>query len=213
MKLHQVPVKPMTPANVRDLGRVVDDFDAAEVAIVAWPQAGWRPVPRGKEGGITQGAFKAAWRGELLIGLSDSFEVDDFHTEYVLGWSRDPAVADPDAVAPAREQILVSQINYHPDGGQVFASRHRRPFLLLLAPPSDDVKPEDCVALHSDGSVGFHIDPGVWHQAPFTLAQEDVFENKQGRVHAVVECLFPEEQGLYLSVQLPVAAVPPTQRA
>ena len=213
MKLHQVPVKPMTPANARGLGRVVDDFDAAEVAIVAWPQAGWRPVTRGKEGGITQGAFKAAWRGELLIGLSDSFEVDDFHTEYVLGWSRDPAVADPDAVAPAREQILVSLINYHPDGGQVFASRHRRPFLLLLAPPSDDLRPEDCVALHSDGSVGFHIDPGVWHQAPFTLAQEDVFENKQGRVHAVVECLFPEEQGLYLSVQLPLAAVPPTRRA
>ena len=213
MKLHQVPVKPMTPANARGLGRVVDDFDAEDVAIVAWPQAGWRPVIRGKEGGITQGAFETAWRGELLIGLSDSFEVDDFHSEYVLGWSRDPAVADQDAVAPAREQILVSLINYHPDSGQVFASRHRRPFLLLLAPPSDDVKPEDCVALHSDGSVGFHIDPGVWHQAPFTLAQEDVFENKQGRVHAVVECLFPEEQGLYLSVQLPVAAVPPTRRA
>jgi hypothetical protein len=203
----------MTPANARGLGWVVDAFVAAEVAIVAWPQAGWRPVTRGKEGGITQGAFKSAWRGELLIGLSDSFEVDDFHTEYVLGWSRDPAVADPDAVAPAREQILVSLINYHPDGGQVFASRHRRPFLLLLAPPGDGVKAEDCVALHSDGSVGFHIDPGVWHQAPFTLAQEDVFENKQGRVHAVVECLFPEEQGLYLSVQLPVAAVPPTRRA
>ncbi len=213
VKFHRVPVKPMTLANARGLGRVIDDFDAAEVAIVAWPQTGWRPVTRGKEGGITQGAFKAAWRGEVLIGVSDSFETDDFHTEYVLGWSQNPAVADPDAVAPARDRILVSLINYHPDGGQVFASRHRRPFLLLLAPPSDDVKPEDCVALHSDGSVGFHIDPGVWHQAPFTLAQDDVFENKQGRVHAVVECLFPEEQGLYLSVQLPVAAVPPTQRA
>ena len=139
MKLHQVPVKPMTPANARGLGRVIDDFDTAEVAIVAWPQAGWRPVTRGKEGGITQGAFKAAWRGEVLIGVSDSFETDDFHTEYVLGWSQDPAVADPDAVAPAREQILVSLINYHPDGGQVFASRHRRPFLLLLAPPSDEI--------------------------------------------------------------------------
>ena len=92
MKLHQVPVKPMTPANARGLGRVVDDFDAEDVAIVAWPQAGWRPVIRGKEGGITQGAFETAWRGELLIGLSDSFEVDDFHSEYVLGWSRDPAV-------------------------------------------------------------------------------------------------------------------------
>ena len=170
MKLYQVPVKPMTTANAFGLGKVVDDFDAAEVDIVAWPQPGWRSVTRGNEGGITQGAFKATWPGELLTGHSDNFEVDDFHTQYVLGWSRDPDLADPDAVAPACEQILVSLINCHPDGGQVFASRHRQPFLLLLAQPGDDVKPEDCVALHSDGSVGFHIDPGVWHQAPITLA-------------------------------------------
>jgi hypothetical protein len=202
MRIHQVPVKPMTPENARGLGRVIDDFEAAEVTIVPWPQQGWRAVSSGDEGGITRGAFKSAWRGELLMGVSDNFEVDNFHTEYILGWSRDPAEADPRAIAPAREQILVSLINYHPDGGQVFASRHRRPFLLLLAPPGDDVRAADCVALHSDGSVGFHIDPGVWHQAPFTLAEEDVFENKQGRVHGVVECIFPEEQGLYLSVPL-----------
>ena len=206
MKIHSVPVKPMTPENARGLGRVIDDFAAAEVAIVRWPQLGWRQVKRGDEGGITQGAFKVAWRGELLMGLSDSFEVDNFHTEYVLGWSRDPAEADPLAVEPQRQRILVSLMNYHPDGGQVFASRHRRPFLLLLAPPGDDLTPEDCVALRSDGSVGFHIDPGVWHQAPFTLADEDVFDNKQGRVHAVVECDFPEETGVFLSVPLRAVA-------
>ena len=80
--------------------------------------------------------------------------------------------------------------------------RRRRTSLLLLAPPGNDVRPADCIALHSDGSVVFHIDPGIWHQAPFTLAEEDVFENKQGRVHGVVECIIPEEQGLYLSVPL-----------
>ena len=198
----------MTPKNAIGLGRVIDDFDAADVTIVAWPQQGWRPVTRGNEGGITQGAFKVRWQGEVLTGLSDSFEVDNFHTEYVLGWSQDPAEADPQAVNPRRSQVLVSLVNYHPDGGQVFASRHRRPFLLLLAPPGDDLRPEDCVALHSDGSAGFHIDPGVWHQAPLTLAEEDVFDNKQGRVHAVVECYFPEEQGLYLSVPLPSQTAP-----
>ena len=207
MRIHPVPVKPMTPENAHGLGKVIDDFAAAEVAIARWPQPGWRTVKRGNEGGITQGTFRAAWRGDVLFGLSDSFEVDDFHTEYVLGWSRDPAEADPQAIEPPRDQILVGLINYHPDGGQVFASRHRRPFLLLLAPPGDDVAPEDCVALHSDGSVGFHIDPGVWHQAPFTLAGDDVFDNKQGRVHAVVECVFPEEQGLYLSVPLRDAGI------
>jgi ureidoglycolate lyase len=202
MQTHPVPVRPMTPDNAHGLGRVIDDFEATEVAVVRWPQAGWRAVKRGDEGGITRGAFKTAWRGELLMGLSDSFEVDNFHTEYVLGWSRDPAEADPRAIEPRRDRILVSLMNYHPDGGQVFASRRRRPFLLLLAPPGDDVTLEDCVALHSDGSVGFHIDPGVWHQAPFALAEEDVFDNKQGRVHAVAECDFPEEAGVYLSMPL-----------
>ncbi len=40
-------------------------------------------------------------------------------------------------------------------------------------------------------------------QAPFTTADMDVFNNKRGKVHACVECDFPNEQGPYLPVPLP----------
>ena len=66
----------MTQDNARGLGHCIDEFEVAEVALVPWLQSAWRAVTRGNEGGITQGAFKAFWRGDMLMGHSDSFEVD-----------------------------------------------------------------------------------------------------------------------------------------
>jgi len=194
---------PMTPENAKDLGHVIHNFDRAEVSIVHWPQKGWRQVTRGNEGGMVEGSFISSWQGDFLVGCSDNFAVDNFETTYILGWSVDPSHADRSKATGPRDRVFVELINYHPDGGQIFFSKNRRPFVLLLAPPGDDISPKDCVVLQSDGIVGFHIDPGVWHQAPFTLCGEDVFLNKQGRVHGVVECFFPEEQNTYLSVPLP----------
>ncbi len=198
MKVHKVLIKPMTPENAKGLGRVVKDFKTAEVDVVPWPARGWRPVARGDERGVSHGIFETRWRGEVLYGRADNFE-----TEYVVGWSRDPEAPRKDTVEGPRDRLFVGLVNYHPDGGQVFFSRNRKPFLLLLGKPGDDVKPEDFVALQSDGSVGFHIGSDVWHKAPFTLTEADVFDRKQGNVHACIECDFPNEQGLYLSVPLP----------
>ena len=202
MPYYEVPLLPMTRKNAKGLGRVIRDFNRAKVSIVRWPQKGWRPVERGNEGGVVDGSFTTSWQGDFLVGCSDNFEVDNFETHFVVGCSVDPAHANRTKATGPRDRVLVEMINYHPDGGQVFFSKNRRPFILLLAPPGDDVAPEDCVALRSDGDVGFHIDPGVWHQAPITLASEDVFFNKQGRVHGEVTCFFPAERGLYLYVPL-----------
>jgi ureidoglycolate lyase/seryl-tRNA synthetase len=96
-----------------------------------------------------------------------------------------------------REQINPTYAFHNPvrnNGGH--------PFVMLMAKPSDDVQPSDFVAFHSDGSLGFHVDAGVWHQAALTAADADVFDNKQGAVHACVLCDFPDEFGVYLSVPL-----------
>ena len=88
----------MTPENARGLGRVVTDFDATEVAIVPWPRQGWRPVTRGDEGGVTEGAFTSSWQGDFLVGCSDNFAVDDFETHYV----RDGVIIIPkNGIVPA----------------------------------------------------------------------------------------------------------------
>ncbi len=197
LDIHEVPVRPLTAETARGLGRIVIDYAGAEVEIVRWPASGWRGVTEGRGGGVTEGPFDMGWRGEVLYGRNNGVD-----RSYILGWSADPETARDDREPEARERVLVREVNYHPDGGQVFASRNRQPFMLLLAPPGDDIGPEDFVALYCDGSLGFHIDPGVWHQAPLTLAAEDSFDNKQGRVHACVMCDFPDEMGLYLAVPL-----------
>lgn len=198
LKAFDVPVLPLTPDNAAGLGHIVSDFKEAEVEIVRWPASGWRSVTEGRGGGVTEGSFDMSWHGDILTGNNKGVE-----RSYILGWSRDPEVASPTAKNPERTRVLTREANYHPDGGQVFFSRNRTPFVLLLAKPGDDVRPDDFVALHCNGSLGFHIDPGTWHQAPFTLGTADSFDNKQGRVHACVVCDFVEEFGGYLSVPWP----------
>jgi ureidoglycolate lyase len=92
--------------------------------------------------------------------------------------------------------------NYHPDGGQIFSPRDGAAFVALLAKAGDDVRPEDFVAFHCDGSFGIHIDPGVWHQPVFPLDPLAVFDDRQGRVHACVSVNFVGEFGCYLEVPL-----------
>jgi len=90
----------------------------------------------------------------------------------------------------------------HPDGGQIFAPQGGAPFVALLAPPGDDVKPENFVAFYCNGSFGIHIDPSVWHQPVFPLQERAVFDNKQGRLHACIAVDFVSEFGCYLEVPL-----------
>jgi hypothetical protein len=196
-EVHEVPLLAMTPDNVAGYGRIVTDFDATEVGIAQWPTMGSRPITHGRGGGVAEGPFEMEWRGDVLRGRNQGVG-----GEHILGWSRHPDEASEDKPSGPRERILVREANYHPDGGQVFVSRGGHPFVMLMAKPGDDVQPSDFVAFHSDGSLGFHVDAGVWHQAALTAADADVFDNKQGAVHACVLCDFPDEFGVYLSVPL-----------
>ena len=121
---------------------------------------------------------------------------------YVTGWLTDPATASVKSLDADPSRVLVREANYHPDGGQIFSPRDRKPFVALLALPGDDVSPADFVAFYCDGSFGIHIDPNVWHQPLFPLGERIVFDDKQGRVHACVACDFVKEAGVYLSVPL-----------
>ena len=48
-------------------------------------------------------------------------------------------------------------MNYHPDGGQVFFPTAKNAYVMILALPDDDCKPEDYVAFYFDGSCGLQI--------------------------------------------------------
>ncbi len=198
-RVHEVRRAVATPARLAGYGRLVRDFDAAEVTIVPWPVAGPRLlVPgTGAEGGIVEGAFEMARTGERLWAMNHAVG-----RRYLTGWFADPADARDDRAPTDTSRVFTFEANYHPDGGQVFFPRARRPFVALLARPGDDVTPDDFVAFAFDGSCGVHIDPGVWHQPLFPVGERLTFDDKQGRVHACVSVSFVAEFGVYLSVPL-----------
>jgi len=116
----------------------------------------------------------------------------------------------------SQDHVLVREVNYHPDSGQVFfPPPGGRPYVLMLARADvgDDVRPEHFRAFYFDGSAGFHIAPGVWHFVPFIRPSssssekaEMVFNNKQGSVYACVPADTVKEFGVYLKVPLKLDA-------
>ena len=56
-----------------------------------------------------------------------------------------------------REFVLTRELNYHPDGGQVFFPTSCDPFVMILAPPGDDIQLSDFRAFYCDGSCGLQI--------------------------------------------------------
>lgn len=203
LRVVDVPWVPASAEALRGLGRLVPRFDPADVAVVPWPTAGWRPlVPgTGVEGGVVADVFEYSRQGGLQFAENKAVG-----RRYLIGWYGDPAVVGPHTEPVDRTRLLTHEANYHPDGGQIFWPRAGAPFVALLAPPGDDVRPEDFRAFAFDGTCGVHIDPGVWHQPVFPVAGRAVFDDAQGRVHACVSVDFVGEWGAYLRVPLAPSA-------
>lgn len=200
LRVVEAPLVVATDETLAGCGRLVDRFDPAAVTIVPWPTSGWRTlVPgTGNEGGTVQDVFAFERRGAVQYAENRAVG-----RRYLIGWYGDPATARDDAVPASIDRLLTHEANYHPDGGQIFFPRGGAPFVALLAPPGDDVRPESFVAYWFDGSRGVHIDPGVWHQPVFPVGGEAEFDDAQGRVHACVSVDFVGEFGAYVAVPLP----------
>jgi ureidoglycolate lyase len=196
---HEPRLVRATAESFADYGTIVTDPDNHKVEIVRWPALGWRPIDpnTGDEGGTTEGIFSFWWKGEVLYGRNEA--VGD---AYLLGWSRDPAKASETVTSPDRSRVMIWHVNYHPDGGQMFYPLDGMPFVVPLALPGDDVKPDDFVAFYCDGSFGVCIHPNIWHEGVFPLSESARFFDRQGKVHARVSCNFPREFGCLLSVPL-----------
>ena len=199
LELVEVPLIEATEQSVKGYGCLVDDPDNFEIEIVTWPAQGWRSVDAdtGNEGGYVEGIFHGEWKGDVLMG---SNEAVDGH--YVLGWSTDPQVASPERQTVVRDQVLLWHLNYHPDGGQMFYPMDKKPFVVPVGLPGDDLTPDKVIAFWCDGSKGLYIHPGIWHEGIFPVEDYQRFQDRQGRVHARVSCDIGAEFGVYLSVPL-----------
>ena len=196
---HDVPLILATPESVAGYGHLVDDPESWEIEIVQWPAPDWRPVDAGTgdEGGVVEGVFYSRWEGEVLRASNDAVNGD-----YILGWSTNPADARDDIEMEVPERVLLWHMNYHPDGGQLFYPKDNQPFVVPVAMPGDDIKPEDVVAFYCDGSQGLYIHPSIWHDGVFASTAGQAFSDRQGKVHARISCNFAQEFGVFLNVPL-----------
>lgn len=174
-----IPVMIATEENTQGFGNFVADYEAELVDIVQWPYFGERILTLGKGGGIVEGLFKIHWLNDLCFANNEAVA-----GSYITGKKID-------------NSILTHEANYHPDGSQVFFPKEKKPFVLFLSKnKSDAIKPDDFVAFVFDGSKGFKIDPGIWHQPPFACTDSIVFQDKQSAVHACVSVHFADEFGV-----------------
>ena len=202
---HDVPLVAATDASIEGYGHLVDDPETWEIEIVQWPAPGWRPVDAGTgdEGGVVEGVFHSRWEGEILRASNDAVDGD-----YVLGWSTNPAAARDDVKMETPARVLLWHMNYHPDGGQLFYPLDGQPFVVPVALPGDDIRPEDVIAFYCDGSRGLYIHPGIWHDGVFPSTAGQAFRDRQGRVHARISCNFAREFGVFLQVPLRITCEP-----
>lgn len=198
LKRVRMPVVDATPAALDGYGRLVDSPDDVRIEIVRWPAKGWRHVDpdTGDEAGTKEGTFTSEWKGDILYGRNEAVG-----GHYVLAYAEEPTAADErHSRDPAR--ILLWHANYHPDGGQLFFPLDKRPFVVPLAKPGDDVKPEDFVCFRFDGSKGLYIHPDIWHEGVFSIGGTQRFLDRQGAVHARVSVDFPREFSCLLEAVL-----------
>jgi len=194
----RMPVVAATYAALTGYGQLVDDPHGHRIEIVRWPAQGSRPVDEdsGDEGGTTQGVFVSEWRGDVLYGRNEAVA-----GHYILAYADEPSRADETHRRPPA-RMLLWHCNYHPDGGQLFFPLDRAPFLVPLALPGDDVKPDEFVCFRFDGTRGLYIHPNVWHEGVFALAGTQRFFDRQGAVHARVSIDFAREFGCLLEAPL-----------
>ena len=185
----QMPLVKATQDTLDGYGCLVDDPDKFEIEIVRWPAAGWRVIDEdtGDEGGVREGTFISYWKGDILYGKNTAV---DGH--YILGYANDPAHAD-ETHQRDPERLMLWHANYHPDGGQLFFPLDKKPFIIPLAKPGDDVRPEDFVSFWCDGTQGVYIHPNIWHEGVFSIAKQQCFLDRQGAVHARVSVDFARE--------------------
>lgn len=233
VRVVEVPIVRATFETVQatGIGRIEPSFEAAMCDITPWPTAGWRKLQAGTgiEGGTVQDVFRMSRRG--CVQYATNVAID---RSYITGWySADPATACACTCAADctcecsgtgthtdRPFILTHEANYHPDGGQIFAAREGKPFVLLLARPRicgcttpfcccpratldrcDDVRPSDFAAFWCE-NVAVHVNAGTWHQPAFPVQDGTVFDNSQGKVHACIAVDFVTEFGCYMKVPL-----------
>jgi len=199
--VRDLPVVDVRDARVAALAEVVTgDPRGFQVPVEPWPVLGNRVLDPGTGvgGGVAEGMFRSWWQSGQLWATNEAIG-----GRYVIGLATPPEDRDSWLLAGSEpEQVLLWHLNYHPDGGQLFASVDGKPFLVPAVPAGPDPDLSQAVAIRSDGSVGICLRAGVWHDGVYPESGDGEFLTRQGSVHARVSASLATEFGCLLRVPL-----------
>ena len=189
---YNVPLKKLNSKNAQGLGEVFTDLSDVEIELCQWPTLGKRSlIPHSGYGSVIEEEFKVYWRGSTVLSAGH---------QNARGGAAGKILVEPDTNS---KYALVHWLSAHLDAGEAFIPKNGQPSIFLVAPPKDDVKPEDFVAFYSNGSRGISFPPGTWHTNPLTLSEKEViYKRKQGSIYATIDCFLLKEFNTCLKIPL-----------
>ena len=163
-KIREIPLIKATPENTKLLGSYVDDFDEQKVTFeTLFDPKTCRPYIIPKE--VTEGKFDVWNTGVISHAENHAVGSGLYNVAKLMD-----------------NKMYVREVNYHPEGSQIVFPEDKKPFVMILG-----TKILNISAYMFDGTKGFEIDAGIWHQPPVLLERERMtFKNKQPKSHICV---------------------------
>jgi len=180
-------------ANVDGLGELVDSFrDTPLCTRVSFVHPDHPELPTLWDGRETEGLFAVWWAndpsgGRVARGLNSAVD----SSLYTV------ARATPSGL------WLCAEVNAHLDASQLLYPVNRAPFVLTLGRTPDTVK-----AYVFDGSCGFSIAPGVFHNPAVPVDGPVIFQNRQGLSHPCTLYNHLEATGAYWGIHSDLLGYP-----
>jgi len=178
VKIEEIPCVDATAETLRGLGELVsfDNFESTKIIFTSTLKDSRTNKPVIIPENETSGKFHV-WTSYGIVHAENTAVDSGLYSV---------AIQHP----KNKYRFIIREINYHPEGSQLVMSLDGDPFILILGNTLENIK-----AYSFDGSQGFHIYPGIWHQPPIIHYPERItFLDKQAATHlCVLHDFFTEE--------------------
>ncbi len=117
--------------------------------------------------------------GQMIGSQSDApaKDIDFYRGAVAMSYPADFSCDHPVEISMANMQIRPAEVRYmerHFQHTQAFIPLGGKPFVAVMAPPCNDDMPDLSAtrAFYFDGSAGFSMLRGTWHEFPFALEED-----------------------------------------
>lgn len=169
------PVMRATDETINNYGQLVGDHHSFDLPNLA-----------GTELLTTSAIINFWWKGNSFYRENETTE-----DTTLLGWS--VASDTPDDRPHSRNELLLQSADCYPTVGVFFHPLRGEDYIILLAPPSKAVHPEELISFYVNDGRGIYITPGVWHAGIIPLTERASFYYEQLAGADQINCNFLEK--------------------